>query len=846
MRRAAVGTSDASSMPAHDGVVRADLPSGTVTFLVTDVEGSTRLLHELGAEGYAEALAGHRRVIRSACSAEGGVEVDTQGDAFLFAFPTAPGATAAAGRFTEALSSGPIRVRVGLHTGTPLLAEEGYIGTDVHRAARIAAAGHGGQVLVSASTARLVEHELRDLGEHRLKDLSAPERIYQLGEGDFPPLASLYRTNLPVPATPFLGRERELAEVVGLLAAGARLLTLTGPGGTGKTRLAARAAGLAADRYPDGVWWIPLAPLRDPALVLATAAQVLGSKNGLAEHIAARSLLLLFDNFEQVVEAAPELATLLGRCPNLSILVTSRERLRISGEQAYPVPPLAEADGEALFATRARAVDPSFVTSDAVRKLCLRLDELPLAIELAASRTALFSPEQLLERLSQRLDLLRGERDADPRQQTLRATIEWSYDLLSADEQRLHRRLAVFAGGCTYEAAEEVADADPDTLQSLLDKSLLRKRDSRTGPRYSMLETIREFASERLEASGDADGLRRRHADFFLVLAEAAFPELTGSARSRLDRLEADHDNLRAALDWLESAGRAQEALRLAGALYRFWNKHGHLLEGGDRLERLLAREPAGTSARVRALHGAAVMASSTGDPETAEKRAEEARDLARTLGDAWGDAYAGYLLGIVAVERKDWAAALPFFEESLDTFRRLGVVSYVLLATDSIAWVTRMLGDRDRSRSLHEETLAHARASGYPEIVALQLFQLAEFATDEGRPGDALAMLREALVLNRDEGFPEGIAEVLVVMAATLQAVGSPEAALALLGAAARLREEIGGGFGWVGDDIERLRGSLRDSLGDAAYEHAWERGSSLSIEEAIALALIETELGT
>ncbi|MGH3127485.1 MAG: ATP-binding protein, partial [Gaiellaceae bacterium] len=529
--------------------MRDDLPIGTVTFLFTDVEGSTQLLHELGAERYAEALAEHRQVVREACATSDGVEVDTQGDAFFFAFPTAPGAIDAASAFSEALSSGPISVRVGLHTGTPLLTEEGYVGGDVHRAARIAAAGHGGQVLVSSATAQLVELELADLGEHRLKDLSASERIYQLGDGDFPALKSLYRTNLPVPATPFLGRERELSEVVELLSVDdARLLTLTGPGGTGKTRLALQAAAIASEAYPDGVFWVPLAPLRDPALVLATAAQTLGSKNGLAEHIQDKTMLCLFDNFEQVVEAAPDVAALLSECPNLDVLVTSRERLRVGGEQTYPVPPLAESDGEALFLTRARAVDPAFTPSEAVRELCLRLDELPLALELAAARTALFSPEQLLAKLSQRLDLLKGERDADPRQQTLRATVEWSYDLLLEEEQRLFARLAVFAGGCAYEAAEEVAGADPDTLQSLLDKSLVRKRDSKTGARYWMLETIREYAAERLEASGEAGELRQRHAAYFLDLAEQAEPYLATGGKW-LDRLDVEVDNLRSALD---------------------------------------------------------------------------------------------------------------------------------------------------------------------------------------------------------------------------------------------------------------------------------------------------------
>ena len=350
--------------------MRRDLPSGTVTFLFTDVEGSTKLLHELGAQGYAAALGEHRRVIREACATEGGVEVDTQGDAFFFAFPTAPGALAASSAFTEFLASGPISVRVGLHTGTPLLTEEGYVGGDVHRAARIAAAGHGGQVLVSSSTAQLVEDELRDLGEHRLKDLSAPERVYQLGDGDFPALKSLYRTNLPVPATPFLGRERELGEVVELLAEDdARLLTLTGPGGTGKTRLALQVAGMASDAYPDGVWWIPLAPLREPRLVLATAGQTLGSKNGLAEHIADKSMLCLFDNFEHVVEAAPDIAALLSECPNLDVLVTSREVLRVPGEQAYPVPPLEPGEGAELFVARARAADPAVHKYRAVAEL---------------------------------------------------------------------------------------------------------------------------------------------------------------------------------------------------------------------------------------------------------------------------------------------------------------------------------------------------------------------------------------------------------------------------------------------------------------------------------------------
>ncbi len=384
-------------------LVRRDLPLGTVTFLFTDVESSTRLLHELGAEGYGQALAKHRRVLREAFAAQGGVEVDTQGDAFFVAFPTGPGALGAAADTMAGLAAGPIRVRIGIHTGTPHVTDEGYVGVDVHRAARIAAAGHGGQVLVSASTAALVGvEELRDLGEHRLKDLSAPERIYHVGDEDFPALKSLYRTNLPIPATPFLGRENELAEVLDLLE-DARLLTLTGPGGTGKTRLGLQAAAEASDRYPDGVFWVPLAPLRDAELVLETAGQALGATDGLADHVSDKSLLLLLDNFEHVVEAAEGLAELLAACPNLQLLVTSRELLRLPAEQAYPVPPLEPDDGAELFLARAHAVDPAFAATPAVPELCARLENLPLALELAAARVRVLSPEQLLDRLSGRL-----------------------------------------------------------------------------------------------------------------------------------------------------------------------------------------------------------------------------------------------------------------------------------------------------------------------------------------------------------------------------------------------------------------------------------------------------------
>ena len=528
--------------------MRADLPSGTVTFLFTDVEGSTKLLHELGAEGYAAALAEHRHLIRESCARHSGVEVDTQGDAFFFAFPTAPGALSAAGEMTETLASGPIQVRIGLHTGTPLLTDEGYVGGAVHFGARIAASGHGGQVLVSAPTRALLEPSdtvsqgvsLLNLGEHRLKDIEGAVSIFQLGEDSFPPLKTISNTNLPRPASSFVGRGDELEEVLARIKVGARLVTLTGPGGSGKTRLALEAASSLVPEYKAGVFWVGLAALRDPSLVPETIAQTIGAKDGLAEHIGEREMLLLLDNLEQVIESAPELSALLSACPNLTLLVTSRELLRVQGEVEYPVPPLASPEAVSLFGERAQ-LEPS----EEIAELCARLDNLPLAVELAAARVKALSPAQILERLSQRLDLLKGGRDADPRQQTLRATIEWSYDLLSPEEQELFARLSVFAGGCTLAAAEEVAGADLDTLQSLVEKSLSRF----TNERYWMLETIREYAVERLDAACEREELSGRHADFVLQLASRI--EATGDVDRQLSTsFSLEQDNFREALGW--------------------------------------------------------------------------------------------------------------------------------------------------------------------------------------------------------------------------------------------------------------------------------------------------------
>ncbi|MCY7304218.1 MAG: adenylate/guanylate cyclase domain-containing protein [Thermoleophilia bacterium] len=813
------------------------LPSGTVTFLFTDVEGSTKLLHELGDDVYAQALADHRLILRAAFSAHGGVEVDTQGDAFFVAFPTAPGALRAAADSMEGLASGPICVRVGIHTGTPLLTDEGYVGVDVHRAARIAASGHGGQVLVSSSAAPLIgTGELRDLGEHRLKDLSAPERIYQLGGKDFLPLKSLYRTNLPIPATPFLGRENELAEVLRLLE-DARLLTLTGPGGTGKTRLGLQAAAEAAEHYPDGIFWVPLAPLRDPELVLATAGQALGAEDGLAAHLADKSLLLLFDNFEHVVEAATGLSELLASCPNLHLLVTSRELLRVPGEQVYPVSPLEPKDGTELFLARARAVLPSFVASDAVAELCTRLENLPLALELAAARARVLSPEQLLERLSQRLDLLKAGRGVDPRQQTLRATIEWSHELLDADEQQLFARLAVFVGGCTLKTAEAVCDADLDILESLVDKSLVRVRE---GNRFWMLETIREYAVERLEDSGEAPDLGRRHAEHFLALGEEAEPYTHRVDATWLDRLDREADNLRAALDWFEAFEETQLVLRLAGALMDYWGAKGYLAEGHRRLEDALAADDSPTAARAKALNAAADMQIGQGDAARARLRAEQGLALHRQLGNTWGVAASLFLLGSCEADDQEFERARQLWEESAHLFHQAGDSFQTLLATRMLAWAYDELGESDRARGLIEDVLEQARATGDKHLQVHALESLAHTAAPEGRLEEAAALLREAYELNRDLGDRFRQAILVCRFARVLAFAGRAGTAAKVLASGETLHEEMGASpMGWLRRGNDQALTLIHAGLDEAAFAEAWEQGRKLTADEAVALAL-------
>jgi predicted ATPase len=734
---------------------------------------------------------------------------------------------------------------MGLHTGTPLLTEEGYVGPDVHRAARIAAAGHGGQVLVSASTAALLTGRLRDLGRHLLKDLSAPERIFQVGNEEFPPLRTLYQTNLPIPATPFLGREQELSDVRALMSRhDVHLLTLTGPGGAGKTRLAVQAAGLSSEDYPHGVWWVPLAELRHADLVLETASRIVGAKGALDEHIGDRRMLLLFDNFEQVVAAAPGVAALLSSCPDLDLLVTSREPLHVAGEREYPVPPLAPDEAVALFLARASAVKPDVQMDDAVPEICRRLDDLPLALELAAARVKALSPRQILRRLGPRLMLLiGGPRDLPERQRTLRATIEWSHELLTDEEQRLFRRLAVFRGGCLPETAEAVTRANVDTLRSLVDKSLLRLRDER----YRMLETIREYAVERLEASGEADAFRRRHAEHFLALAEEAESH-TGDPGSKewLDLLDAEHDNMRAAIEWFEVMGDGHRLQQLAGALSTFWYARGHLAEGARRIEAALRADPSPTAVHARALNGATVLAQVRGDFPAARRWGEEALLLWRHLGDEFGTADSMYMLGHVAKEVPDWPAAQQRFEESLRGFREFGDENQVLLATHGVALATYKLGDRERAWALTEDVLRRARATGNERMQMASLAELGLFAVDDGRVEDALPLLVESVQVSRNRGR-SNLNEVLFYLCSFARAaaiMGRPENAVTLLSAVGSLKDEMGAMEpSYVKDLNEETLILIRRQLDDAAFAAAWERGRELTFDEAVALALASAE---
>ncbi len=828
----------------------ANLPRGTITLVFTDIEGSTRLVQELGQDVYVRALEDHRRLLRQAFTVHGGVEVEMQGDSFHFAFTDPCEALLGAAQAQRALAEHewecePIRVRIGIHTGEPLVTDRLYAGLDVHRAARVMSAGHGGQVLVSETTVAGVEARLprglslRDLGEHRLKDLSAPQHLYQLGKQEFPPLASLYQTNLPVPSTPFLGREREVQEVSALLAdERTRLLTLTGAGGSGKTRLAAQAAADVSDVYPDGVFWVGLAGLREPALVTSTIGQVVAAKRDLAEHIGGRRLLLLLDNFEHVLPAAPELAALVAACPNVTLLVTSRETLHLTSEREYVVLPLRDADAVSLFHERARAVGVELAANGEVAQICRRLDHLPLAIELAAARVKVLSPSALLERLAQRLPILTGgAQDLPERQRTLRSTIAWSYELLSAEEQRLFARLSVFAGGSTLESAEQICEAGLDTLQSLVEKSLLRHTDGR----FWMLETIREFAGERLEESGEADAVQRLHAGFFVKLADRRYGDLRGrDAALWLQRFEDEHDNFPSVLAYLLERGDSSSALQLAGALSRFWMIRGHLAEGRRWLETTL-QASAVLAMRPRALRGLALIAMEQGDVDGAAEAAAEALTFDRKEGNEEGAAQSMLLLADIAAYRDDLDTAARLWEDSAELARRLGLRMELAIALYNLGHVARLQGQLEMAEGHFEESYTNFRELEDLQGQAGTLTGLVQTASERGDLARAFSMLAVATEHYARIRYVAGLLDSLELYATLSERLGEPEAAARLWGA----RNTLGGDVGREADHPLELAahdeavGRVRHALGDEAFQLAWERGSAMTLEEAVAYAL-------
>ena len=807
------------------------LPTGTVTFLFTDIEGSTRLLHELG-DAYADALAEHRRLLREAFRRHGGVEVDTQGDAFFVAFARASDALAAAAEAQAALGD-PIRVRMGVHTGEPLATDEGYVGIDVHRAARIAAAGHGGQVLVSRSTSDLVGPDsLRDLGEHRLKDLTAPERIFQLGDGDFPPLKSLNATNLPVASSALVGRERELAEITGLLSDSARLITLTGPGGTGKTRLAVQAAAELVDGFGGGVFFVPLAGVQQAELVPSTITSVVGLHS--LDELRDREALLVLDNFEHVLDAAPTVADALSHGTRTKVVTTSRAPLRIEGEHEYPVDPLPDGDAVALLTERARAVRRDFTPDDATLEICHRLDGLPLALELAASRLRSLTASSLLERLEQRLPVLTsGRRDAPERQRTLRSTIEWSYDLLDEPLQRIFARLGVFAT-FMLEAAEAVADATLDDVDALVQASLLKPI---RGDRFLMLETIREFALERLEASGETHDVRLRQARFFLDLAVSA--NLSADAADhgpRIDLVLPEQDNLRAVLDWADEENDVELALRLVVALEQFWVAQAPY-EGARRAEALLARAGGVPDViRARAIRVLGGMTYIVGEFDRGDRLIRESLDMFRSIGDEHAVAHLLARLAVDAQRRGDRAEARRLCDECLDANRRLGSPSLEAMAHGVLGEVAWAEGHSEEALDLARRSANAAGEIDFSWWQMHQLYHACEWSLALDRLVDAERYGGDALGIAAAIGDRQLSVYLLAILAATAAMQGRLREAGAIWGAVEA--EEVRGPTGqW---ELERDVYAARvTAFAGTVFDQGRAAGRLMSLSDAVEYAL-------
>ena len=868
------------------------LPRGTVTFLFTDIEGSTALW-EQDRDAMRAAVERHLALLDGAITAHGGRRYQQIGDAIQAAFATAGDGLAAAVEAQRALVEEPwqlptpIRVRMALHTGEAVPDSSGryHQVPALNRLSRMLAVTHGGQILLTHATRQLAGDELpenvafQDLGQHRLRDLLQPERIFQvLAPGlpaDFPPLPSLERheTNLPILLTSLIGRAEDVSRVVALLEQeDRRLVTLIGPGGTGKTRLALAVGAELLDNFPDGIWFVDLAPIVDPALVLPAVAATLGVRetnvsqveHALIAYLGPKRLLLVLDNFEQVVAAAPDVSDLLIECPRLAILVTSREPLQLRAEHLYPVlplllpepdslPPLAElarVPAVELFVERAQAIVPNFaLTADnaaAVAEICRRLDGLPLAIELAAARIRLLPPAALLARLEQRLPLLTGgARDAPERQRTLRDTIDWSHELLSLEEQTLFRRLGVFAGGWTMEAAETVAGTDGDLdifsgLEALIDKSLVRQSGEATGePRFGLLETIREFAVEQLVAAGEADEVRTRHANFFVALTEELANGLWQSTEPRLlDQLAVEQDNTRSALDWLDRQGELETCLRLAVGLGWFWLIRGLGSEGRSWLERAVAPSvDVSVPVRAWALMWAGTLALMQGDSETAVKL----EDASIALWRGCGEASAGLVSALVTLARAvgelgDPARAVELLKEGLDIARATNHAFLILLVLENLAGMALIRGDPETAKALLEEASPLRRTTGNTWGAPYSLAMQGEIAQREGNLAQALEHYQRAIILSYDRVDQRFVVGGLVRIGNIAAELGKHESAARLLGAAERLHETAGSWIHLSGlDRDKRAPEMIRAALGEEAFTTAWSAGRALSLHQAV-----------
>ncbi len=871
------------------------LPTGTITFLFTDIEGSTELVERVAPGAYRAVLERHHTILRSACAAHGGVERGTQGDAFLVVFRAAPSAVAAAVEAQRALAAEPwppdavVRVRMGLHAGEGVPGGDDYVGSDINRAARVAAAAHGGQVLLSEAAMALTRRSLPqgvdfvDLGEHRLRGLVEPDRLYQLTidglPAEFPPIRTVHvePAHLPPRMTSFVGRERELVELERLLAEN-RLVTLLGAGGTGKTSLAVELARGAADAFPDGVWFVPLDAISDPDLVGSSIVAALGLRDvtgrsaraRLLDNLADRTLLLVLDNFEQVLAGAGIVGEVLAGAPTVKAIATSRAPLRLAAEQVFalgPLPVPGQSDeprpdevervaSVRLFLDRVRRAQPSFTLSalnvEPAIDICRRLDGLPLGIELAAARVPLLGVAGVRDRLAKRLALPgNANLDVPARQRTLQDTVAWSLDLLEPAAQSLFASLAVFVGGCRPEELEAVCGPEVqagrdvlDDMAHLVDQSLVSVTEHEGAMRFEMLETIRGAAADRFAQAPDRAVVVRRHALTYLALAEACAPALPGRARAlTLERIAVELGNLRASMRWAIDNGEAEIGLRLATALTRFWSLRGELEEGRSTIASALSipGADAPSHARMRAIEAAGTLAYYSGRQDEAARDYQAQLDLARQLDDQLGVADALFNLPFT-VDPHDWAEVTWMIDEAQGIYERLGEVGNVARLTWLRGATLAAAGRRGEALETWTEAYEASREADDLYYAALAASSLATTSLDAGDRDAAARWFITALGIARQVSDITGMTVALPVAAMVAIELVGLEPGAVIMGAYQNQSKRFGvkppAGLGRVIEQGDPL-GRLNAELDPERLEAALERGRAMTPDESTAFVL-------